>query len=84
MKTIAKSLPDLGRIFQKMKLQDRLDAVDPEKTILGLSIGISRRDKTPLETIANNVFGAYQDNPGGVTDIVGEETIQLIKQIYKK
>ena len=82
MKTTAK-LPDLGRSFAKMKLQDQLDAID-DRTILGFAISHARLNKRPLQEISETIWSQYQDSPAVVLWIVPQETIDLIKKIYYK
>ena len=77
-----KSFPDLGRSFAKMRLQDQLDAI-PDNTFLGYSIRNARIEKRPLQEIAETILSQYNDAPGIVLDVVPQETINLIKQIYK-
>jgi hypothetical protein len=77
-----KDFPDLGKSFQLLKLADKLDAVDHEKTLIGYCIGYARLQKRPLREIAQNVFDAYTDNPIRIVNIVGQDTIDLIAQIF--
>jgi len=38
--------------------------------------------KQPLELIAKEIMEQFADNPTAVTDVVGEETLNLITRIY--
>jgi hypothetical protein len=76
-----KELPDLSRSLQKMKLQDQLDMVS-DRTIFGSCIRSARMRKQPLELIAKEIMEQFADNPTAVTDVVGEETLNLITRIY--
>jgi hypothetical protein len=76
-----KSFPDLARSFQKMKLQDQLDALS-ERTIFGACILQARANKRPLSQISAEVLDQYQDNPEAVLKVIPEETINLMKQLY--
>jgi hypothetical protein len=73
--------PDLSISFAKMKLQDKFDEV-PDNTILGFAIRNARINKRHLQTISSDVMEAYYDNPKAVVDIVGQDTIDLIRKIY--
>jgi hypothetical protein len=75
------SFPDLGRSFAKMKLQDKLDAVS-ERTIFGMAILSARMNKMPLQELSKEIYSQYLDNKAMVADIVGQDTIDLIKEIY--
>jgi hypothetical protein len=76
-----KELPDLSRSFAKMKLQDQLDAIS-DRTIFGLCIRSARMRKQPLQLIAQEIMEQFRDNPPVVLNVVGQETIDLIKRIY--
>jgi hypothetical protein len=78
-----KSLPDLGGIFAQMKIRDGLEAIHHEKTILGLSIGMALRKKTPLGQILKTITDHYYDCPEGVIDVVGEDLMNRILNFIK-
>jgi hypothetical protein len=76
-----RDFPDLGKIFEISKLQDKLDAIS-DKTLIGMSIVMGRATRMPLREIAEGIMIDYYYNPIAMIDVVGIGTIDLIKKIY--
>jgi hypothetical protein len=74
-------LPPLTHSLDKLRLQERLDAI-PHNTFIGYCIGNYRADNSPLQDIAVSLMEAYKDNPAMILRVVGEETLNLITRIY--
>lgn len=78
-----KNLPDLGGMFQQMKLRDKLEQVS-DQSILGYTILLALQNGKPLGIILTTIMDAYHDNPNVVSDIVGVDTMKMIKELDSK
>ena len=78
-----KNLPDLAGCFAQMKLRDKLEEVS-DKSTLGFAVRNALYDGIPLGTIVKEVMEAYDDNPNGTMAIIGEDTMELIKELNSK
>lgn len=76
------NLPDLGGILQQMKARDKLYEVS-DQSILGFSIQVALKNKRPNREIFKTIMESYRDNSDAVLDLIGIDTINLIKSIYK-
>lgn len=79
-----KSMPDLAGIFQQMKIRDQLELISPDHSLLGYSIGLALRNKTPLGEILELIYSQYVDNREAVLNIVGEDAMNRILKLLKK
>jgi len=77
------SFPDLARTFKIIDLDVRLHDVMPD-TIIGLSIHVALENKKPTLKIAKDILDSYHHNPEMISDVVGDETIQIIKSLLEK
>lgn len=78
-----KNLPDLGGMFQQMKLRDKLGQVS-DQSILGYTILLALQNGKPFGIILTTIMDAYHDNPNSVSDIVGVDTMKMIKELDSK
>jgi hypothetical protein len=83
MNTQINNFPDLGGMFQQMKVIDKLREVSPE-TLIGLSIHQALDNKRPLGSVLKMVIDGYTDAPLVMLDVVPQETINLIKSLLYK
>ena len=72
------SLPDLGKSFAAMKIADKLRDIPPV-TLYGTIIHWALNNK-PLSAVCKLIMDQYNEDPSDVLHVVGQETIDLIKQ----
>jgi hypothetical protein len=75
--------PDLALSLKKLRLSIELDAIS-DQSILGYCVRLALMNKQPLKQIADTILDQYNDSPSVVLDVVPQQTIDLIKQIYNK
>lgn len=78
-----KNLPDLGGMFQQMKVRDKLMEIS-DQSILGYVILFSLSKGTPLWQILKTIMDAFKDNKDATLNVVGEETMGMIIQLLSK
>jgi len=83
METQLTNFPDIGGMFQQMKVIDKLREVSTE-SLMGFSIHHALDNKMPLGSILKMVMDGYADNPGIMLGIVPKDTIDLIKSILRR
>jgi hypothetical protein len=75
-----KSFPDLGLVFRRMLLHDKLKAIPPIRlyaSILNWAI-----DNKPLDVVIKYVMDLYNDDPDEVIFVFDQDIINLIKTIH--
>lgn len=77
------SLPDLGGMLKQIDLRLRLESIS-DQSIFGYAILMALQDGKSLGSILTTIMDAYRDNPNSVSDIVGVDTMKMIKELYSK
>jgi hypothetical protein len=77
-----KNLPDLGGMFQQMKLRDKLLEIS-DKPLLGFHIHMSLEKGIPLGEILTQIMEYYNADPDATLRIIPYSTIDLIKEVLK-
>ena len=77
------TLPDLGLAFQAMKLRDKLEEISPDHTIFGFAIRNALLNGRSLKDVSKEIMEQHKDNAEITEEVVGKETIELIKEIYR-
>lgn len=66
-----------------LDIRDRLELVS-DQNLFGFAIRHALNEKRPTSAIIEMIMDQYKDNPEMMADIVGYETIQLIKRVYQR
>ena len=73
------SFPQLD--LRALSIRDQLENVS-DKTLLGFCIRLSLQRDKPTRIIFKTIMDAYADNESLVLDVIPQETINQIKQLY--
>lgn len=66
-----------------LDIRDRLELVS-DQNIFGFAIRNALNQKRPTSDIVKMIMDQYKDNPEMMVDIVGYQTMRLIKEVYKR
>jgi predicted regulator of amino acid metabolism with ACT domain len=74
-------LPDLAKVFQKIKLIDKLTEVCDYTTITGMCILKAIHDKMPQDLIFKTIKDQAKDNRAAIINIIGEDLYYEILEL---
>lgn len=77
------NLPDLGGMLKQIDLRLRLESIS-DQSIFGYAILMALQDGKSLGSILTTIMDVYRDNPNAVSDIVGVDTMKMIKELNSK
>lgn len=75
------SFPPLD--LRTLRIRDELELIS-DQSLFGFSIRNALNNKKPLREIVKMILDQYKATPEKVLDIVPQETITLIKEVYGK
>ena len=79
--------PAMAKRYEKEKLRDKiisnLKELDPEKSIMADAIYHAVNNHYNFENVVNLIISAATDNPDGMIQVIGNETLGLVLKYSK-